>query len=303
MATAGPVRAWDSVGHEVVARIAWERLRPETRAKAVALLKAAPPDADIANLVPPDGRPAAVRDRELFERAATWGDVVRDEKHPARKEKYSRPAWHFIHRFWEQPDPLDPKLPPRDLPDRKPDLENVVARLHGLEQELPDAHRPAAERAVDLAWLLHLVGDVHQPMHTAARVTAAEPQGDDGGLLFALDPNDSLHWYWDTILGRSEPRNPRKGEEDEDAYAGRLAAFVMAREPAAALEEAADLRYEDWVDEGYRLDKTEVYDPALVRGRLPGEAYRRHAEEVALPRLALAGYRLSALLEKLLGTS
>ena len=70
-ALAAPAAAWDANGHRVVARIAWDTMQPRTRERAVALLLGAPPDADLANLLPADGRPLGERQRELFELAST----------------------------------------------------------------------------------------------------------------------------------------------------------------------------------------------------------------------------------------
>jgi len=187
-----PAHAWDATGHEVIARIAWDAMKPETRAKAVALLEAAPPDADLASLLPTDGRPLAVRERELVELASTWPDIVRDKNVPQRFEKYHHGTWHYINHFWEQ----GPNGP-RDRTDLQPDPENVVERLHHFERSLADASRPAAERAIDLAWVLHLVGDVHQFLHTSARVSPEALQGDQGGNLVKISDQETLHWYWD----------------------------------------------------------------------------------------------------------
>src|SRR5262249_49745431 len=116
-----PCRAWDAAGHEVIARIAWDAMKPETRAKAVALLEAAPPDADLASLMPQEG-PQAVRERRLFELASTWPDIVRDKNVQARYDKYHHGKWHYINHFWEQ----GPNGAPRDRTDLQPDPENVV---------------------------------------------------------------------------------------------------------------------------------------------------------------------------------
>ena len=70
-----------------------------------------------------------------------------------------------------------------------------------------DANVNAADttKAVALAWLLHLVGDIHQPLHCSSRVTPDEalPRGDAGGNTFRLDDNRNLHGYWDRILGEA----------------------------------------------------------------------------------------------------
>jgi hypothetical protein len=147
--------------------------------------------------------------------------------------------------------------------------------------------------------VLHLVGDIHMPLHSASRVTAAEPRGDQGGLLFKVDPvHASLHWYWDSILTLC---HPRQAGEDDAAYIGRLAGHLTARHPAAGVAARLDLEhFEAWANDGYDTVKTRVYDPRLVRGEEPPAAYRDAAAALAEPALALAGFRLAALLDALL---
>src|SRR5262249_49210481 len=61
-----------------------------------------------------------------------------------------------------------------------------------------------AKKSYDLAWILHLVGDIHQPLHACARVSADLPNGDDGGnkaRLHCTDCPSNLHAFWDDALG------------------------------------------------------------------------------------------------------
>ncbi len=58
---------------------------------------------------------------------------------------------------------------------------DLIARLSERAALLGNRAAPAGERAVALAWFEHLVGDVHQPLHVTARMTAFEQQGDAGG--------------------------------------------------------------------------------------------------------------------------
>jgi len=291
-ASALPVRAWDASGHEVIARIAWDAMKPETRARAAVILASAPPDADLASLLPADG-PQSVRERQLFELASTWPDIVRDKNLQARYEKYHHGKWHYINHFWEQA----PNGAARDRTDMAPDPENVVERLHHYEQTLGDGNRPAAERAVDLAWVLHLVGDIHQPLHSSARVTADLPQGDQGGNLVKITDQESLHWYWDQLVSKTYPK---RASESQEAYVTRVARAFEKRFPASSLRRRlAAGRFEDWVQAGYVTSKTRVY-PGVVPGHEPSRRYRRRAFQTIEPRIALAGYRLADFLDRAL---
>jgi hypothetical protein len=76
-----------------------------------------------------------------------------------------------------------------------------------------------AQAAQALRFVIHFVGDIHQPLHCATRVSHAHPEGDRGGNLFMVavsDENGSshpakLHGYWDGELGTI----PKAGEARE----------------------------------------------------------------------------------------
>src|SRR5690606_21891784 len=199
LAAAAPARAWDQVGHRVIARIAWESMSPATRAKAVALLLAAPPDSELPALLPADGWPLAERERELFEAAAFWADRIRDRERPSHR--YHEPTWHYVNFSWRQEGPGGPAV---ELD--QPLTGDLLTQVQRISATVGDRVRPAAQRGLDLAWLLHLVGDLHQPLHSSARVTAADPAGDRGGNAFGLGEHGNLHSFWDGVLRERFPR-------------------------------------------------------------------------------------------------
>lgn len=278
-----PARAWDANGHEVIARIAWDSMKQETQDKAIELLKAAPLDSDLATK---NGQPLEVL--ELFLRAATWPDIVRDKSFQQRWETYHHSKWHYINWFWE------PGPPPRERTDLQPDPENIVKKLEELQISLADTTRSDAERAIDLAWVLHLVGDIHQPLHSSARVTPETPKGDEGGNLFKLTKDESLHWYWDQILVRVWKRRP--GEDFIEKIAGRLEKSY----PKASQEpKLLPGNFERWARDGYNTCKETVYAD-VKPGRMPSHAYRDKAWQTVRPQIALAGYRLADFLDRAL---
>jgi nuclease S1 len=156
---------------------------------------------------------------------------------------------------------------------------------------------------------LHLVGDVHQPLHCSARVTAIERKGDHGGQDFELAPLSSLylpgeryslHAYWDGMLDRAAPR--RSGER-LGAYLQRATALVVSHHPRAELE--ADLKpgqFDAWARESVVAAQS-AYPASLRRGQEPSADYRSLGIRVALGRLALAGYRLALMLRDVAGVA
>lgn len=297
--------AWDDVGHKVVSRIAWEKMTPQARQKAIELLLLAPEDSGLAWLVPPDSRSWATRQMEFFEIASTWPDIARDEKSPLRRAKYHHGNWHYDDFFWKQVNGQ-----PVDATEFHADSVNAVERLLFLQKALADQSLPANERAIYLSWVLHLMGDIHQPLHCSSRVTETEPKGDQGGNLFYLEPKKepkdaanrelrlSLHWYWDTILRYAYPRH----DECDADYINVIAAKIMARYPMS--QNQAELKpdqFDEWAQEGFKIAKTEVYPQTLKRDEMPSEKYQQNAIKISEQRMALAGYRMAQLLNKLFG--
>lgn len=275
---------WDVAGHRTVAAIAWEHMTPHARARSVELLLHGPALANFGSLRPPQGGEAA-RDRALFLNAATWADLVRSRDQPWHV--YHRSTWHYADFYWDVENGR-----PHDIPGAGPDSLNAAERIVALRATLTDANAADTTRAVALAWLLHLVGDIHQPLHCSSRVTPEEalPQGDKGGNTFHLDDDRNLHAYWDHILDASVA--PSAGE-DSIAYAGRMARRIEETHPLAAPLAATDVL--GWCQEGLRLAQTVAY-AGVTRGSAPSPAYEAEALKVAELRIALAGYRLAALL-------
>jgi hypothetical protein len=288
-----PAQAWDETGHMVVSRIAWQNMTPKAKRISIALLSSAPQDSSLPTLLPQDTRARAVREINFFLRASTWPDIVGDVRQQVRRQKYRKSNWHFINFFWDNG---GPGLTPRERTDIVPEATNVVERLTALTADLQNRDVDASERGIALAWVLHLVGDIHNPLHTSARVTFMDPKGDQGGNLFKLTSSgsNSLHSYWDNILDISVRR--QRGES-VDNYINRAATVIMARHPQAPLApRVEEMEFTNWAREGLVLSMTRVYPTTLQRGARPTESYRRVAFDTSAEQIALAGYRLANVL-------
>ncbi|HUL48581.1 MAG TPA: S1/P1 nuclease [Gemmatimonadales bacterium] len=280
---------WDPPGHRIIAEIAWDHMTARARTRAIALILHGPPVASLASLRPgPEGGSDAERDRALFLNAATWADLVRNR---ARAwHVYNQPTWHYADFYW---DVVDGR--PHDLPGAGPGPVNAGERIAAFRATLVDPNSADTTKAIALAWLLHLVGDIHQPLHCSSRVTPEHPlpRGDQGGNLFYLSDSVRLHAYWDEMIDRAIA--PGAGE-DSFAYATRAAREVERRYTQASFDGAgATSDVAQWQREGLALAQTVVY-AGLTQGAAPPPAYDRTAFDVAERQGALAGYRLAALL-------
>jgi hypothetical protein len=294
-----PAFGWNETGHKLVAYIAWQKLTPAAKERISALFANAPEDSDIRNYFPYDSRSLPARQLEQFETIATWADIVRDTKMPLRQAKYHHGAWHYSDIYFRE---VNGKA--EVATELKDANENAIERLHVMQAILADKTKSDAERVIALAWVLHLVGDVHQPLHSVARVTDLEPKGDQGGNLFELTPKDTpredkknLHSYWDTIVNIAAPRS---GDECDSDYLPKLGNMFMKKFPEAKMQSRADdLKFEDWRQEGFDNAVKYVYQ-GVNRYEQPSAKYQKQAYKLSQEEIALAGYRLAKVLNQAL---
>ena len=156
--------AWGPQGHSIVAEVAERRLNPEARTEALRLL-AIDGDASLADV-------------------SSWADAIRDQPSFAELAKLTRPM-HYM-RFSDSSCRFDP-------------ARNCVGGaciISGVERYvaiLGDRSRTDAERAEALRFVVHFVGDVHQPLHAGYRK-------DRGGFGYQIQYNGkgtSMHGIWD----------------------------------------------------------------------------------------------------------
>ena len=194
------------LGHKTVAEIAWRQLDPATRQTIVDTIRRHPRfDKDFAGKMDDKALTGdkAVEDHWIFQQAATWPDMIRKQK------EFDRPNWHYI----DLPFFLDPsdrqafarRLPVNiatDFPTKvPPDKYNVLQALAYCEVMVKSNAGPET-KAVAYCWLLHLVGDLHQPLHCTALFSADHfPKGDKGGNEIPLRRGKNLHSLWDGLLG------------------------------------------------------------------------------------------------------
>ncbi len=288
---AGDAAAWSRQGHMVTAAIAYQELRqsdPAALRAVVELLEHHPHFAD--QLAPPRSWNLDDEDREqaIFMRAARWADDIRSGRH----ESYSRPTWHYVNFHYSPPNALTPPAGSGDG--------ELLNALRDNTATLATSDR-AADRAVALTWLFHLVGDIHQPLHSVALTTERYPDGDRGGNLFYIRarPNAqtiNLHQLWDTlVIGTDRFQEVRN-----------RAVEIRQRRAAADKERTAGRDFERWAAEGARIAVEHVYLDGKLRGGtqeagavLPA-GYLEDIQPIAERRAMLAGRRLARLLRETL---
>jgi hypothetical protein len=277
--------AWNKSGHTVSAAIAYADLKesnPAVLSKVVRILRRHPQfDSKWAHRL--SQVPAEDRDLYIFMLAAKWPDEARGD------DDFDHPGWHYVNI------PYRPGKSKVSLP-KGAGILTALPENRKLLKSAPDD----GSRAVAICWVLHLIGDIHQPLHTAKLVTAQfpEPEGDRGGTRFYIRaaPNRStisLHKFWDDlVLGskrlqavrnratelRSRPDLKRNG------LAGRLSVTDS----------------NEWAKTSYNLAVEHAYRKGQLKGStdhgdgivLPND-YAKKAVEIAEAQIVLAGYRIS----------
>jgi hypothetical protein len=293
-----PAEAWNSTGHRLIAAIAYDRLTPKARARVDALIRQHP---DYEKLFCRDAPTEPVaRARAAFITAAVWPDQIKgdprfyDETRPNATPTPLLPGFpdmgrHTIWHYYDTPYTPDGAEAVHQNPPHALSELNRMIPLIGTKADVPPTS--AANPVYLLPWLEHVEGDVHQPLHCVSRILKSMPKGDAGGnSVYIAGPSRNLHSLWDGAAGR----------DDTEAYAVKYIAEATAAHPAKGRQEKKPAK---WIDEGYKLAVSDVYTFGLETGTrekpitLP-PGYEANAAKVAQQRIAIAGYRLAAVLNE-----
>lgn len=228
--------AWSAAGHRLIAELAQRQLTPAAAVQVAGLLS-----------IEPDATMSSV---------STWADEVR---------RPGTAPWHYVNL----PKGECNYRRERDCPDGRCVVAAITAQLAVLKSSAPDT-----ERLVALKWVVHLVGDIHQPLHVGLA-------SDKGGNLFqvrAFGRGSNLHAVWDGELIRR-----RAGG------LSRLLQDAAAASPSSS--HVADPAR--WANESCAVRSAAGFYPD---GRVVGPAYAEQWDRALVAQLALAGRRLAEVL-------
>jgi hypothetical protein len=288
--------AWGCDGHKVVAKIAYERLSREAKAAANALLAQLPFDPAVNHYCTSDGN--------LFVDVSTWADDI-------RKVRPETASWHYVNL------PLGTtKYDAKYCPQKQSCVVEAIGKQLAI---LRDENATAADQSMALLFVIHFVGDLHQPLHDTSN-------NDRGGncvpvTFYGTEPVESenesfrpnLHSVWDVEL----VTKAMNGKSVSD-----FAAFLegeFGHETETWAKQQVDVA--GWAVNGEKLAEKDVYgklqrkisiaapvelkvcsDDHGVGERMEklhevvDEGYERETRETLERQLAAAGVRLAALL-------
>lgn len=306
---------WSAGGHRIVANLAFDDLKPAVRNKVVAILKNHPRFTEEFKNQMPDDLAEVDKDRWIFLQASIWPDLIRGIS------EHNRSTWHYINEpfFLTNQDKaaLENELTTnlkRELPANLPDSPvpktklNVIQAIKLCLKRLKDENTEEKVKAIYICWLMHLVGDLHQPLHSTGLFSRGRfntASGDKGGNSIRTQQQGNLHRLWDRLLGRRVSLNDVRGN----------AAKILQNEEwkQAGQTAAEDLTPETWTKESHEMAKSFTYHKSVldeVKGKeatpemplakvnLP-EDYLKEAGNKARLRIAQAGFRLSGVIQGL----
>ena len=243
------LRAWGVVGHRAIARIAENHLSAKAKRAVAALLGP-----------------------ETLPLVSTYPDEIRSD--PAYK--YTAP-WHYLD--------TTPGLPYVQYVATIDTIQgpNSYRALQQMIAQLKDARQPKEDRVFALKFIVHLVGDVHQPMHAGH---SADQGGNKVAVKF-LGRDQNLHSLWDSGLIDYEGLTYNELAQADD-HASKAQIQQWQHEPLAT-----------WLFESYQLCEP-LYAEAAQN---PAFDYRYFpAHSVLLEqRLLQAGIRLAGVLNQAFG--
>lgn len=272
LAPAAPAAAYWEYGHQTIAKIAEANIRPKTRAAVRRLL------ATSALLGTPECKAATMT------QASTWADCIKPLKDADGKSRFGYAyGWHFQDVSICRPFDLAPACK---------DGNCVSAQIERDVALLGNKRAPAKDRVEALAFLIHFVGDLHQPLHAGEK---DDKGGNDVKAVYGTygPQRLNLHSIWDGYLAeRAISTGPS----------------LVRRYPAAARRTIAAGSLTDWSRESWQVAHDATYASVMpdACGPTPprvtlDEATIRRLVPVARLEVERGGLRLARLLDQALG--
>ena len=258
--------AWDAVGHKIIAQIAWQNLTPQTK-KILAPYIRAFPEKHAASLY------------RTFLEMNIWPDQLKTQGITVFDH------WHFTRQGFS--DDHSYVL--------KPDHYNIVWAIPQMQAILENPAASVQAKSFALSFLMHFVGDIHQPLHCISLYDKNYPNGDEGGNLIPIrSPYASnLHELWDRELGAFYSVERYHSPYHHQIY--QFAQKVMQEFPPKNFgNEIQNINPSEWAKNSFELAKENAYP--MQANAEPSQTYIDHNREIALKQIALAGYRLAYLL-------
>ena len=230
-----------------------------------------------------------------FVECASWADDI----------KYidwdSMDKWHFDNIYIDGQKIISKtKYPELNLKSEKQD---IVWAINEMKKTLRNTKISAVDdrlgKSINLRMLIHLIGDIHQPLHASTLVNDKFPRGDSGGNAFKINMPGAknLHAYWDSCLKKypsmKHPLSDRQFKK-LDSFVDDIV-FKHLRSSANISKRLEITSVKDWAYESTKLSLKYAYK-GIKPGDKPSMEYIKKGQELIDEQLAVAGYRLADVL-------
>ena len=249
----GQAQAWGRSGHQITGHIAEKLLTNEARIRLNALI----PAADLAEI-------------------AVWMD---DERLPLMRSIRGSNKWHYINM---------PICNQKEWSDACSQGDCITARIEQYRRVLSSPISSVAEKVFSVRVLVHLIGDLHQPLHVADNYDRG------GNDVLIVQTRTNLHSEWDTRLVQKITRGKNLREFS----------LLLLEKHRPQIEEWNSGTHTDWALESKHLASSFVYaalpdfscnNSLKVIDQLPAE-YVDRAKSVVELRLVMAAVRVAHVL-------
>jgi nuclease S1 len=252
LSTTPPVWAWGPLGHRVIARLAERKLNPTAKKEVAALFE----------------------EGETMAEASTWAD-----EHLSDMPKTG--PWHYVDV------PLDePKYNVKFSGD-VPEKGCIVEKIKELKKTLKDPDKPVAERRLALRFLIHLIEDLHMPLHVGDN----HDKGGNKTQVRFFDDGTNMHRLWDSGM-------MLRAGDSEDFWVADLTELDTPKRRIEAMRGTV----EDWATESLELARAAYVVPEtgkrLKSGQRLDDAYLNTHLPVVRRRLYQASIRLALVLNE-----
>ena len=309
--------AWNDTGHMIAALIAYDQLPLGVRAQVTRLLRAHPRfHEDFEKQLPRNlvGATAAEQGRWYFAFAATWPDEARrfDRARASSREaliaRYHHGSWHYINlpTYLRTSDrrQIQQGAPPMEWTAGLDDAHlNIVQALEMLTTSWCVPLYNDADRGLALSWIVHLIGDLHQPLHATSLYAApAFIHGDRGGNDILVVGGSNLHALWDGALGDDQRLRTLDGLARDYARATAAADNTQAdrlREFPAWAKHARTLAARVVYSKDVRVAVAAASQTQPPHVQIDNE-YRDAMRATAEQQIGLAGRHIAMVLEALM---
>lgn len=273
-----PTFCWWTVGHEIVAQIAHNMVKPEVRKKIDDISKS------LDEYQPPESS---------FIQSAAWLDEI---KQGTQAHLYA--TWHFKDKPYDPENILSQEA--KESIEEQSKHANIVWALQNLKESfLQKKDMGKLEQMFNLRMLIHLVGDIHQPFHCVNRYSSQHPHGDKGGNLMHVTFNKekiNVHALWDDAFKQFSKIAHPPTADDLQKIKDVAQKLTQENNRSKMLESSTE--FQDWLNDGYDIATNFGYVD-IEEDKPICEEYEEMGKKITRVRLAYAGYHLADILNEI----